>query len=104
MIAVHRNWWVGLTAILAIYYLAVGVAIGGTTGVVALVGALLIGSSLGIRTRSRLLAAGLLVVGALALGALTWWSAVTPVLAALVLICGGVAITTAPRTTSVEAY
>jgi hypothetical protein len=98
---VQRHWWSGLTAILAIYYLAVGVGIGGTTGIAAIVGAILIGSGLWVRSRSRILAAALLILGALPLAALTWWSAIAPVLAVLALICGGVAITTARRTRTI---
>jgi hypothetical protein len=94
---IQRNWWVGLTAILAIYYLAIGVTVGRTTGVAAILGAILIGSRLGIGTRSGWMAAALLVVGSLPLAVLTWWSAITPSLAALALICGGVAIATGRR-------
>jgi hypothetical protein len=99
--ALKRHCWSGLTIILAAFYLTLGVAIGGRTGVVAIEGMILIGSSVAARTRSTALAGTLLVVGSLPLAALTWWSAVTPVLAALVLICGGIAISTARQAPSV---
>ena len=92
MAIVERQWWVGLTGVLGLYYLAIGVATGGATGRVAVLGAMLIGSALAMRTHSRPAASALLVIGALPLAILTWWSLVTPVVAMLTLMCGSLAV------------
>jgi hypothetical protein len=100
MANMQRLWWVGLTGVLGVYYLAIGVTAGGATALVAVPGAVFLGVALVVRTRSRLAAVTLLVIGALPLAILTWWSLVTPIVAVLALICGGLAIVTANRTTS----
>ena len=94
MATVQRLWWVGLTGVLGLYYLVIGAMVGGVTGIVAILGAVLIGSALALRTRSMPAARVLLVMGALPLGILTWWSLVTPIMAVLALLCGGLAIGT----------
>lgn len=95
---VQPFWWVGLTVILALYYAATGVLTGRSIAIVAILGAVLIGSALALRMRSKLAASALLVLGALPLGILTWWSLVTPILATLTIICGVLAIRTAGKT------
>ena len=94
MATIQRLWWVGLTGVVGLYYLVIGAMVGGVTGIVAILGALLIGSALALRTRSMPAASVLLVMGALPLGILTWWSLVTPIMAVLALLCGGLAIGT----------
>jgi hypothetical protein len=91
---IQRQWWVGLTSVLGIYYLVIGVTAGGAIAIVAILGAMLMVSALALRTHSSLAASVLLVIGALPLGILTWWSLITPILAVLALICGGLAIGT----------
>jgi hypothetical protein len=98
---VKQHWWRGSTILLALSYLALGVAIDGGTGAAAIVGVIVMGSSLAVMTRSRVKAVALLVVGSLPVAAMTWWSAITPV---LVLICGCIAIATVRRTASVGNY
>jgi hypothetical protein len=92
---VQRLWWMGLTLVLAICYFVIGITAGGAIAMAAILGAVLIASTLAIWSRSKPAAAALLVVGALPLGLLTWWSVITPILVVLALVCGGLAIRTA---------
>jgi len=89
---IERAWWPGLAALVAICYGIIGLEVGTAVGVTGVLGAVLIVTALGLRSRSRPLAGALLCVGALPFALLTWWSVITPLLAILALICGGVAI------------
>jgi len=89
---IERAWWPGLTALVAICYGIIGLEVGAAVGVTGVLGAVLIVTALGLRTRSRPLAGALLCAGAVPLAILTWWSLITPLLALLALVCGGVAI------------
>jgi hypothetical protein len=100
MATIQRQWWVGLTGVLGLYYLAIGVTVGGVTGIVAILGAVLVIAALALKTHSKRAAVALLVIGTLPLSILTWWSLITPIVAMLALLCGGVAIcTSSPRGT-----
>ena len=102
MATVQRLWWVGLTGVLGLYYFAVGVTVGGVTGIVAILGAVLIGSALALRTNSKRAAVGLLLIGTLPLTILTWWSLIAPILAVLALICGSLAISAGGTTSGLH--
>ena len=92
----RRNWLMGLTVALAAMYGWIGFAAQGISRLVGLLGAVLIVAALVAATRSRPAAAALLVVGALPLAVITWWSVVTPLLAAVALTVGMVAIRRVP--------
>lgn len=89
---IERAWWPGLTALVAIYYGIIGLEVGAAVGVVGVLGAALIAASPCLRSRSWPMASVLLCVGAIPFAILTWWSVITPLLAVLALVCGGVAI------------
>ena len=89
---IERAWWPGLTALVAICYGIIGLEVGSAVGVAGILGAVLIAAALAMRIRSRPLAGLLLCVGAVPFAILTWWSLITPLLAVLALLCGGVAI------------
>jgi len=97
MATIQRLWWVGLTGVLGLFYLAIGVTVGGATGIVAILGAVLVIAALALRTNSKRAAVALLMIGTLPLGIFTWWSLITPVVAMLALICGGLAIGTSSQ-------
>ena len=89
---IERAWWPGLAALVAICYGIIGLEVGTAVGVAGILGAALIAASPCLRSRSRPLAGVLLCVGAVPFALLTWWSLITPLLAVLALVCGGVAI------------
>ena len=97
MATIQRLWWVGLTGVVGLYYLAIGVNVGGVTGIVAILGAVLVIAALALRTSSKWAALALLVIGTLPLSIVTWWSLITPVVAVLALICGSLAISTSSQ-------
>lgn len=97
MATVQRQWWVGLTGVLGLFYLAIGVTVGGAIGIVAILGAVLVVAALALRTNSMQAAIALLVIGTLPLSILTWWSLITPIVAVLALLCGGLAIGASSR-------
>ena len=77
-------WWVTLLAVLAVDYLVLGIGSSGSTRLLALAGAALIGTAVmtAIKRRPRL-TFGLASVGSLPLAISTPSSIVTPVLAAV---------------------
>ena len=89
---IERAWWPGLAALVAVYYGVIGLTMGDAVGMTGLLSAVLIAAALGVRIWSRSLAGVLLCVGAAPLAVVTWWSMITPVLAVLALVCGGVSI------------
>ncbi len=93
---VERYWLIGLVAILAVFYLALGLEIGGATGLVGMAGGVLIGAALIVRRRSRPLAGAFLLIGAAPFAVLLWWSVVVPALALVTLVIGGVLLLRTP--------
>jgi hypothetical protein len=88
-----RHWLAGLTVVLAVYYVFLGAVALGPAGALGILGGLLIAIALIAATRgSAHLGAALLVLGALPFALATWWSVVTPLLAILVLVIGGLAV------------
>jgi len=80
----RTRWWVALLAVLAVDYLVLAIGSSGSSRLLALAGAILIGIAVttAIRRRPRV-TAGLVALGALPLAISTPWSIVTPVLAAV---------------------
>ncbi len=93
---VERSWLVGLVAILAVFYLALGLEIGGATGFVGMAGGISIAAALIVRRRSRPLAGALLLVGAAPFAVLLWWSVVVPALALVTVVLGAVLVLRTP--------
>jgi hypothetical protein len=91
MNAIRRNWMAGLVAVLAVLYAYVGILSRGAVAIAGVGGAVLIAISLLDLGLPRWGREAMILVGALPLAALTWWSLVTPVLAALVIAIGSVA-------------
>ncbi|MEZ5406853.1 MAG: CPBP family intramembrane glutamic endopeptidase [Acidimicrobiales bacterium] len=83
-----RRWPEALITLLAIVYLALGVASGNARGVLGVAGGLAILGSLAVPLRRPLLAAGLLVAGAVPYGLVAYWTVVAPVTGSLVLLLG----------------
>lgn len=92
----EHHWLRGLATILAAVYIYLGVQVGGVAGFVGVVGGLLIGAALILRSRSRLLGGILLAAGALPFALLTWWSAIVPALALVTLLIGGAIVARTP--------
>ncbi len=91
--ALGRHGFAVLTVLLAAYYVFLGAVALGFAGATGVVGGLLIGAALfAAKRHGARLGAALLVVGALPFAILTWWSVVTPLIAALVLAIGGRAV------------
>jgi hypothetical protein len=91
--ALGRHGSAGLTVLLAAYYVFLGAVALGLAGALGVVGGLLIGAALVVARRyGARIGATLLVVGAAPFAVLTWWSLVTPLIAALVLTVGGRAV------------
>ncbi len=86
------SWMPALVAVLALYYLALGVVVGGGIGLVGIAGAVLISTALVMRPQSRWIAAILLATGAIPFAVLLWWSVIAPVLGLVTLIIGGALI------------
>lgn len=93
----RHHWLTGLAALLGAYYLFLGGdALPKPVGILGILGAPAIwGALLAIRCSHRLRLV-LLIVGALPFAVATWWSAVTPLIAILVLTLGPVAIRPQP--------
>jgi hypothetical protein len=89
-----------LTVVLAVGYLAIGVASPlSSIRWPSLAGALLVGGALWLATRSQTIALVVLVVGTAVPAITAWWSLMVPVTGVLVLLCGYLAIrATATRT------
>jgi hypothetical protein len=94
---VRRNWLIGLTAVIALLYLYVGIGAHGLTRLLALLGGVLILAAIVAAARSRPLARLLLLAGALPVAVATWWSLVTPFLAVLALLFGWMVIRSPPK-------
>ena len=84
----HR-WRIGLTAVLAGYDVFLGAdALPKAAGLVGILGGLAVWLALWVAPQAHRLAVGLLAVGALAFAIVTWWSAITPIIAILLLTLG----------------
>jgi hypothetical protein len=91
MKVLRRNWMAGLVAALAVLYAYVGISSRGAVAIAGVGGAVLIAVALLDLGLPRWGREAMILVGALPLAALTWWSLVTPPLAALVIAIGSVA-------------
>jgi hypothetical protein len=89
---VRRTWPAIGVAVLALYYLWIGVAAHGWERMFAVAGGILMLAAVAAARRSAPAAYTLLVLGALPLAVVTWWSIVTPVLAIVVLVLGWIAV------------
>lgn len=87
----RRTWPAVLIAVLAVCYLWIGAAEHGWDRVLGLVGGAVILTAVVVARRSVPAAFALLIVGVLPLAIVTWWSIVTPLIAILTLLLGGVA-------------
>jgi len=90
--AIRRNWLRVLTVILGGLYIYAAIHESGVLRLTGLVGGVLIVIAPFAGIRSRLLGGGLLMMGALPFAILTWWSIVTPLIAACALLLGGIAV------------
>jgi len=91
--AVRRAWPAILTGILGACLMLVATTADTPLPLwLGLAGGLAVATAPWTAVRSARAAAGILLLGALPYAALTWWSAVTPVTAALALVTGTVAI------------
>jgi hypothetical protein len=98
--AFQRNWLIGLTAVVALLFAWIGLSasVDALDRALALAGSLLIVAALATARRARRAGGVLLVLGTLPLAVATWWSIVTPLLAVLALVLGGLATRrTVPR-------
>lgn len=84
----RRQWMQGMTAVVALLVLWVGVSANGAVRILAAASCVALLARVALGSRHRVVAAGLLVAGTLPLAVFTWWSIVTPVLAVLALAVG----------------
>ena len=83
-LAMSLAWPTALIAVLAVIYLAFGVA-AGAIGILGIVGAAATIAALVVKRRSGIQAAALLVVGVVPFAVAVWWSVVIPLTALLIL-------------------
>jgi hypothetical protein len=99
--ATFRVHWVPtLVVVLAAIYLAFGIVARDRTGVLGIVGAVLVCTALAVRHRSRRAAAVGLVLAAVPFAIATAWSVVTPMTAVLMLAIGLPSVLDHSHTTS----
>lgn len=103
MEVIRRNALEGLLVILGGLYVYLGAYETGLTRFVGVLAGLLIAAAALARGRSRPIAAALLLLGALPLAIATWWSIVTPLIAVLTLLLGGIILIRRPRGATVAA-
>lgn len=84
----ERHWRNALLALCGAYYILLGATALGVVGAVGILGGLLVWTAIGVAPHSHRAARILLVVGALPFALLTWWSAVTPLIAIVTLEIG----------------
>lgn len=89
---IRRVWPEILTGVLGACLILVASTAGTPLRLLGLACGLCVAGAPWITDRSTSLAIGVLLLGALPFAAITWWSVVTPVIAALALVTGGVAI------------
>jgi hypothetical protein len=83
----HR-WRIGLVSLCGAYYIFLGATALGAAGVLGIIGGLLIWGAMALASRSHRVALVLLIVGALPFAVATWWSVITPLIAAVALALG----------------
>jgi hypothetical protein len=88
----ERRWWIGLVACCGAYYVFLGATALGIAGLLGMFGGLLIWAAVAAASFSRTAAYALLMAGALPFAVATWWSLVTPLIAAAALAIGHVAL------------
>jgi hypothetical protein len=90
---ITRNWLLGLTALLAIVYILLGVTALGLAGALGILGGIAILAALATAARMpRRQRPIVLAVAAAPFAALTWWSVITPLLAILIVTIGSAAL------------
>jgi hypothetical protein len=83
-----RHWRVALLVICGAYYVFLGATALGLAGLLGILGGVLICAAARAAPRSPRTAYALLLAGALPFATATWWSIVTPVIAALSIVIG----------------
>jgi hypothetical protein len=90
---IERNGTRILAITLAVLYLGLGLTALGTSGILGVVGALVVINLLLLNPRlPTLVGIGILVAAAVPFAVATWWSAVTPLVATLLVVIGGAAM------------
>jgi hypothetical protein len=89
---VEHVWLDGLTVVLGLSYAVMGLAVGGFSGRLGILGGILIVAALVVGRRAAWLGMALLALGAVPFAMSTWWSLVTPLTALLALLLGGIVI------------
>jgi hypothetical protein len=97
MNVIRRNLLEGLLVILGGLYVYVGVYETGIGRFAGILGGLIIVAAAIVGGRSRLIAGSLLLLGALPLAIATWWAIVTPLIAVLALLLGGIILFRRPK-------
>jgi hypothetical protein len=90
MDVIRRNVLEGLLVILGGLYVYVGIYETGIPRLTGILGGLIIVVAAFVGIRSRLIAGGLLSLGTIPLAIASWWSIVTPLIAVLALLLGGI--------------
>jgi hypothetical protein len=84
----ERHWRVGLLVTCGAYYVFLGATALGVTGVLGILGGVLIWAAARTAPTSPAVAHALLLGGALPFAAATWWSVITPFVAVLAVVIG----------------
>lgn len=84
------QWWNLLIAVLGGLYMYVGISASGLPRLLGILGGLLVLA--GAANRWPRLSVWLVVAGALPLAAASWWSAVTPLIAILLVVFAGLMV------------
>ena len=93
--SLERHWLGMLTGGLAALYIVLGAVALGFAGALGILGGLLIVAALVAAARGAgRVGTALLVLGAVPFAVITWWSVVTPLMAVLVLVIGGLTMAT----------
>ncbi|MGZ4395088.1 MAG: hypothetical protein ACXVZ2_06985 [Gaiellaceae bacterium] len=86
-------WAAGLIAVLAVSYVFLGATALGVAGVLGIVGGIVVVATLAARSRlPRHVPLLLLCAAVVPFAVLTWWSVVTPLLALLLIVIGGLTL------------
>jgi hypothetical protein len=88
----QQRWLRGLTVMLGGYYAFLGFDALKVAGALGIAGGLLIWAAVATTGSPRHARVALIVLGALPFAIVTWWSVVTPLTAALVLVIGAAAV------------
>jgi hypothetical protein len=88
----RRIWPAIGVAVLALYYIWIGIVAHGWDRILGLAGGVVILAAIVAARQAMPGAYALLVIGALPLAIVTWWSIATPVLAIVVLVLGWIAV------------